>query len=834
MARRTAGDFKVYLYPPGGRYAMQYSGFGWKVKAVDLYKQKRDIYTTFDSSAYKLVGLDPHLPLTAQPAACYIELPDNLGGYTSVPYLDASQDVGLSCWTTTNGKWEELEDPEYTADTWVADIGHIVQNRDATEQVTVQALSKFHMPAEPLIAIHLWRGEPTKDQDRVTYPAYTQVTFGAGQGQYSLVMPYGGEAAYLCYWSGTANGWQRLDADHGGKLPSLEGMGKGQRALLVIACWHGRICIGFGKGKGAEASWTMFKRPAEQPFVSAGPIHIQHNAGQIAFRWWPIWMYSTTDTVLTDAQSFASSYALWKSVSPWTSWIANPDLPTEVQVSASQCDKWRSLLWHQLPAPPGGALSPPTALTGAQDITVTPFCPTGLTQDPLNPGHEWFSGEVSWKASWRPQEWSLSLTGSMDTGHHASYTLFTFNSPMLYGVQVRSTPHVVDYGVWPTATDVSGYVQALSVDIPEGSKVAQAGLKLKNNAGPFASAKSGQFVMIQLGYRYADGTTDLTDSPPPVVFTGYIATVGVKAQVGPLENCDVVCHGPAIRLRDEKADTVPDMAVFSPKTAVSWLATRAGFDPTTQQNLLGTTTLMGLGPRSFDDNDATSFGDATCDALRPAFGSELAASVDEYCRRDLESEWWVRPDYAKGFVLEKMANQWAVGDGTLWTVNENADASSATEFTIYDLQKDAIPMDADEYADLVLIRGRTTEGWDFEVSDADFSRLTDPANADYTGGWRKMHVEARDHLQTAADARAYCIQKLTKLKRRCIIARLTTDIVKGMVHGDRVYITSAAASGRVHNAGLRNMTFRATVRGYVYDRNSLPRMTLQLRSLEVA
>ena len=822
MPRRTAGAYRVTLLAKGRRYGVQYPGAACKFKAGDMYKQKRSWASTFDATGMNLLDTDPNLPLTAQPTVQLYQLGDN-AAFGSAAYRDNSQAIAGDDFTaSTNGKWDELKDWEAKDSSgWP---GWVLMQRDATESELQVVQSRFTLPANPFIALSLWRGEPTRDHDRITYPACTQVRFGLVRddySQFSLVIPYGGEKAYLNAYNPVTAKYERMEPENS-DLPAFEGMAKGSRVELSIICADGKIGIAFSRGKGGECKFTMFPLPERfidgvdwsntfgtpveyQELCGPGPLVLHHNAGQFAFRWYPIYMPTAH---LHYAGEVDVHYPLWAA-------------PTGYKMTAANTWVFQQRVWDWTPGNVPEAVGSP--------ISVTPFNNNGATN----------ATGFSWYADWTPYQWDMQYTLGGEGGWTNTYTYAT---PLLYGVQCRADPYVYDFTTWPDDTDISADVLGLSVDHGEGGKIAQATLRLKNRAGTYRALAENQLVMIELGYTWSDGSSDFDAAATPYVFVGYVAAPGGMVQPGPQESFEVTLFDPLIRLRDMKAwGYEPDGQTMTAKAAVAWLAARGGFHAD-QMLLKGSDSAMSLGAPGLDGEQTNGRGGWDNDSLLPSFGADLLDVALEYCRKDDESLLYCWPEPLVGFMLYKTdgaPGTVITGDahpyranGDLYTLEEDADDTSGTKYHIYDLQVQSVGMDAEEYADTVAVRGVDPAGTPFVAYATEANRIVDPTNADWSGGWGHVYAEAREHCDNAAAAQVRAETVLAERKRRPKVATVTTDVIVLCKKGDRFKLTSAASSGPVYNANVKDMEFRVTsVRHDYAGPGAMPRMILTGRSL---
>jgi hypothetical protein len=343
-------------------------------------------------------------------------------------------------------------------------------------------------------------------------------------------------------------------------------------------------------------------------------------------------------------------------------------------------------------------------------------------------------------------------------------------------------------------------------------------------------------VEIALGYLWSDGETRTA-----TVFCGYVGTPGYDGSGGQKITSSVVAYDPVTRLRGEKAqDLEPDFQTFTPKGAIAWLLKRAGFTDD-QMSLLGSDAPMYLGAVAPDGTQTGGGLDADNDALMLGFGTELVAGIEELCRRDNESEWWIIPDATHKFKLYKRAGQMGASDGTLFELKE--DAPIITDPTAPDLRllpgltKETAQMDAGEYADCVIIKTQDPDGNAIHQTASAGERWYDTTDADYSGGWRHMYCEARDAVQSDSLATQRATEILAKRGRRPIIIKATTDVLGAIIKGERLHITNVAASGVAHRLGVRSTTlapvhFRVVGYEHSWDRGSWPVTTITARSID--
>jgi hypothetical protein len=338
----------VKLYDKGAKYAMAYPGHAHKFTAAKVHKAQRWRCYRVAVSSEQGITSSPDQGLID--AIEYRDLPGGQGGYWSVAhYPDASQTIELTDWSVGAGTWEEIDDPDYT--------GKLLHQRDSTATsgaLTTSVLtSNFTLPANPYIVLNLWRAEPPKDADRITYEPYTRIGFGLDAEEFALVIPYGGEAPFVEYFEPADAKWHRLQSEGGNQLPAVEGITKGQRLWITIRVLLGKLVVSFSRSQNEE-SGVCYKLPSKewqftgvtaydptgwtwvdkQPGVKTGPIKVVHNAGQIAVRWWPLYC-PTGAQYLWYLGEQESGYTCWNTAAPG---VGGGTIPAACQMLAANCD----------------------------------------------------------------------------------------------------------------------------------------------------------------------------------------------------------------------------------------------------------------------------------------------------------------------------------------------------------------------------------------------------------------------------------------------------------------------------------------------------------------
>ncbi|MFA5715711.1 MAG: hypothetical protein WC998_08220, partial [Candidatus Paceibacterota bacterium] len=567
---RVAGTHRVLLYDKGCKHAMVYQGHARKFTASATNKAGRWRCNRVSVSAESIITSEPGQ--TTVPTIEYRELPS--GGYWSVAtYLDASQDIDIDDYTSFVGDWDDIDDPDYP--------GKIIFQRDATVTGTTlptnMIVSDFVLPSNPWIELCLWRGEPPKDVVRTSNPPFTRIGFGDNGDEFALVIPYGGEAPYLQCWDAYAATWRTMQAEDKGKLPAVDGITKGQRLWISIRVVLGKLLVAFGRDRTAENAVT-YKLPTreyrfvgtsayypdgwtwvdKQPGIRCGPLCIEHRGGQVAFRWWPLWCPGGAQ-YLQYLGEVETTYTIWDPDAPG---LAGGALPSECRLAAANCDIYHYPVWGYDTRSATSGWVP-----GWSTFSTTPAV------TPINPKASEANAEANttytWYATMTPVQFALGdrTAGIQSSSYYPLAncggvgTILHCQSPILRGLQIRAEPYVAQLAsAWPDATDISGYVQSISVEYGEGDDVGLATLQLQENTADL-NIYPNQMIEIELGYLWSDAS-----DTKATVFVGYVATPGGTGNVGPDVRNQLVAYGPAIRLRGEKAEGhEPDFQTFSPK-----------------------------------------------------------------------------------------------------------------------------------------------------------------------------------------------------------------------------------------------------------------------------
>lgn len=278
MGRREYPIARVRIYEAGQEAFAKYDGFGRYDRASALMQAGLAKVSMVDPNALGL-GNAPGCG-AAVPAAMHVGA-QGLNSVICRPFLDTSQEIGLSHFNAVAGKWQELHGLGLGQETKL-------YQRDGTCNRLTGLESRFELPHNPMFALGLWRAEPGREHDW-SHPPYTEIHFGIGeQDEWAVVIPYG---APMFLMRRTGAQWTRIhNAEKALRTPSLEGHGKGQRLLLWFGVLRGKLVLstdGF-----ADDVWVCDTLETVQ--VRQSKLTLWHNAGQWMMTLFPIKMAQAT------------------------------------------------------------------------------------------------------------------------------------------------------------------------------------------------------------------------------------------------------------------------------------------------------------------------------------------------------------------------------------------------------------------------------------------------------------------------------------------------------------------------------------------------------------
>lgn len=885
MAKRIKGSAKVVLYPKGERYFNQFPGIGKKYVLGQMVGDEPKIYSpkvSIQESNFiypNTVNPDeaPSLAKTNNiPVATFLNFPNNMGGFTSTILPNTKYNIDSTWWSTTGGEWEEVIDP-LNKEGSDGEESVYMCNIDETENQIVSIKSLFYLPAFPFICLSLRRGAPSAENYNLPY---TMIKFGRHADEFALFLPYNSPCQMLTKYN---DEWQKIELlGDSGRNPLAGGGAKGNtdeegtdEIFINICSFGGNIYVSFDRGITENTSWTGWKIPAnhvvedtqmpwqneyneriEGPTIGAGPIEVSHTGGWFGVRWYPIYQIpkSVADTRIYSLVKGDAGYLLWNT----TNAHGDPT-PAGATMSESTCQTYQDRIWENNGELYTAWLDVSSKRPEALAKTI-PYDPNSDTF-PSDATGSWSSTEFSFRTEWEPSHWELSKNAyplymydddlpeePLDPADYITY----YSSPMVYATMIFANPVVKDRTSWEgdlgSSVDITPYVKSISVDIAEDNTVSQAKLILKNEVGQFVNSFEGQLCSIQMGYQWSNYTVDIESvvdgENKSLIFSGYVTSPGYSAAPNSADVCEVILFDPMIKLKDEKAYGLePDFQFYSPKDSIAWIAYRAGFD-INQLDLNGSTIPMYLNApdTKYKGETDASTGILTFneDLLVPAFGTELLDSAVEYAKKDDESLLFILPNYTYSsgysylYKLYKSPGLPGVADelhplrldGTSSTICYDIyeDASDA-QYHLYELSLETIQMDPENYADYIVVKGKTKDGIDIFATKTENIQYF-PDNTNFVGSWRKMKCVSRDHLQTIVDCQEVADALYKDLSRRARVITIKTDIIPGLTKGDKFKVTKNISGNRTAYADALDVEFRVISLSYNYSVNTLPRMTI--------
>ncbi|MFQ6134166.1 MAG: hypothetical protein ACE5R4_19135, partial [Armatimonadota bacterium] len=424
MAKRVRPIAKVEMFPPAQEWRQKYDGFGQYDLLADMWKHGEGTVSYVDKAALGVVtsgGMGNYVP-----TGMVVQARD-VNAFICRPFLDTSQAIGKDHFELGSGTWEELP-------------GLGIQNEvklfqsDGSPNLTTAVETKFNLPTNPMFCVSLYRGEPTEGHNWLNGAA-TEVHFGvATSDEWALIIPYG-SAMYLQRRLGGK--WYKVpETERSVRLPSLEGMRKGERFFLWVAVIRGRIVVstdGF-----CEEVWA-YEIPGESIKVRSGRVGLWHYSGQWAFSLLPVKMATST--------------------------VESPPIPAgyDTQDSNGQLIlDWRG---NEVVNDAGAVLASPVVT----DITDQK---TGLPPDVR-----------VWRAELTPRQHT-----AVDIGGLPGCNFTTYTSAELYAVSIGQFAEN-EYVGPVTASEVTDDVDALEGEHPDDLAAAEYVLSLDNQLGSYTELR---------------------------------------------------------------------------------------------------------------------------------------------------------------------------------------------------------------------------------------------------------------------------------------------------------------------------------------------------------
>lgn len=688
MAKRLYPIARVKLDGKGRRAWAKYDGFGQEDLVADLMRQGRVAVAPAD---YAALGIPPpgKAGLRA-PSAMLVEHP-KLNCVVARPCLDTSQPLGLGHFTTYGGAWVALPNHGLQGETQLFQYeGHA--------NAATGALSNFTLPPDPIFAVSLYRADPPEDFDWSQASPYTEIHFGiTATDDWTLCFPYGAPMFLVRRIGGAW--WKVPNTERSVRVPSLEGFSSGQRLLLWVAVWRGKIVLstdGF-----AEDVW-VYESPEGPIRVGGGKVALWHNAGQFMFSFFPIAM----PTAVLDSLPLETGYY-------------TQDSTGQVFVYARQQPVLSS----------GGA---PLAAVQVTDTTA-------LREDLTNT-------QRAWRAVIAPYVWHQWGVGTdPDTGQKVDF--HTCASPQLFSVAIGQYAQVEEMDP-PPVTDLSADVKRLEGSHSDRLPTVRYRLEVDNQLGQHLDLGEYQRLTVELGWKHDDESETYVPTaegyvvePPPEVAGGGEAGL----EVAMLDGC--------LRLRDEKADgRTPAFDGWPIKEVFQWVLDRCGI-PRAQQNLEDTGLRLSLGEPEESlwlPEPGRGWLEFLEEVARFDYGAALF--VDEqgrftkacpYCRAWRTAEDVTRHDGTlTGACVSEV--RWH-----LYTrPSEAPDPEEPGE--VLELAKPRLSLSERDFVNYVAVCGVGRNGQPIRSVFYDPASLYDP-QSDRFVGWRKMEVAALRGYTTQAE-----------------------------------------------------------------------------------
>jgi len=741
MAKRVRPIAKIELFAAGQEWRQKYDGFGQYDLLADMWRRGEGTVSYVDKAALGVVtsgGMGNYVP-----TGMVVQARD-INAFICRPFLDTSQALGKNHFTFAGGTWEEL-------------VGLGIQNEvklfqsDGSPNKTTAVETKFNLPTNPMFCVSLYRGEPTEGHNWLSSGAATEVHFGvASTDEWALIIPYG-SAMYLQRRVGGK--WYKVPhSERSVRLPSLEGMRKGERLFLWVAVIRGRIVVstdGF-----CEEVWC-YEIPGESITVRSGRVGLWHYSGQWAFSLLPIKMAQAT--------------------------VESPWIPAGYDTQDSTGElilDWRG---NDVVNDLGIVLSSPvvTDVTGEKP---------GLPADVR-----------VWRAELPPSQYTVTGIGGVPG---CDFT--TCTSPELYAVSMGQFAQN-DYVGPVTATEITDDVDALEGEHPEDLTAAEYVLSLDNQLGSYSDLRDYRRVRVGLGWRYDDGSTDVATT-----FTGYNVEPVPAVEGGGEALLDVPLLDPIIRLRDEKCDgRVPMLDGWLVTDVFHWVLDRCGL-PRSRQDLEDLGTRLSLGQPEkllWQVEHGRSWLELLLEVARYDYNATIFCDENEklvkacrYCRQKRTAEnltshsGWQAPGCPASVDWEMY---------TRGSVATNPEAACE----ILSIERPRLTLSAQRrFANYVAVAGLGPDGKGVRGIVWDPESVNDPTSDRFVG-WRKMHVEASEYYTSQALANQVATERFNELSNRPEYVEIATPLNRGLKIGQVILVKGAEELG-CHNQKYRVLSVR--------------------------
>lgn len=732
MAKRQYPIARVKVQEPGRRWQAKYDGFGQNDLLADLIHTGRVGTQPVDFSG---LGVPPPGSAGLQVPSAMLVDHHRLSCVVARPFLDTSQSIGLGHFTTYGGSWVSL--PNHGLQGEVQMFQYEGHGNDITG-----AVSNFTLPTNPVFAISLYRADPPPDFDWSQVSPYTEIHFGVSESdEWALALPYGAPMFLIRRRGGQ---WYKLpEAERSVRVPSLEGFSSGQRLLLWIAVWRGKLVIstdGF-----TEDVW-VYENPEGPLQVNWGKVSLWHNAGQWMFSFFPIAM----PTALVDSPPLETGY--------------------ETQQSNGE------LIVRYRHLPVTNDVGVPLAAALVEDTTTvrTDLTPT----------------QRAWRAAIAPYVWQQFSVGT-DPETEEEVDFRTCVSPQLFSVSLGQFAEVEELEA-PQITDISSEVKRLEGSHSDKLPTVRYNLELDNQLGQLTGLEEYRRVAVELGWKKDDQSEEYSAAvdgyivePPPEVLSGGEAGLEITVLDG------------LVRLHDEKADgRVPIFDGWSVQEVFHWVLDRCGI-PRLQQNLEDTGVCLSEGEPEeplWLPEPGRSWLEFLEEVAQFDYGAGLFFNAEgkftkgcPHCRALRTAEDVTRHE---GTLTGACPSQIA---WYLYTRPEVApDPEQPGE--ILALSKPRLSLSERDFVNYVAVCGVGLQGEPIRSVVYDPASLYDP-QSDRFVGWRKMEVAALRNYTTQAEVNRLAQEIFTSRSQRPEYISLLTPLEPAMTIGQVVAVRGAEQVG---------------------------------------
>ncbi len=732
MAERVLPVAQVRLYEPGQEFQAKYDGFAQRDIVAELFAEGKVAVNTVDRRAS---GLPQPGDYRAQITAAMALSDPRLNCVVARPFLDTSQAIGQGHFTLVGGYWTALEGLGLEREVKLYQY-------DGRPGQTTGAISKFTLPADPVICLSLYRAEPGPEQDWEASPPYTEIHFGISErDEWALALPYGSPMFLLRRYG---DKWQKVqESEHSVVVPTLEGFAKGQRMLLWLAVWRQKLVI---STDGFASDMWIYELPGEAVRIPRGKISLWHNAGQ--------WMFSVIPIKMVPAVLMSE--------------------PIEAGYDTHDSSGELILNYRHRPV-----VSDEGIVLAECEVT-----------DDTSERAELAVTQRSWKAVISPYtHYEPDVGTDPETGESVSFS--TDVSPELYSVQIGQFAEVEAVGPVEYA-DASETVKLVTGDHPQHLHGVAYDLRLDNQDGRYAGLREYQRIEVELGWQMSDNSTITTP-----VFSGYVVEPVAYVESGGRSEVELSSLDGVIRLRDEKCDgRVPAFDNWPVKTAFEWVLDRCGI-PRGAQDLEDTGARLSAGEPEeplWLPEPGRSWLEFLEEMAQYDYGAVIYFDAEgrfrkvcPYCRQKRTPQDVLQHDgTAEGACSSDIAWELYTRSGSASNADEEGE--------ILAIAKPRLSLSSRDYANYVCVCGVGRDGRPLRSTVYDAASLYDNT-ADRYIGWRKMEVRALRTATTQAELNRLAQSLFTDLSRKPEYIHIVTPLCAGMRIGQVIKVHGAESVG---------------------------------------